>query len=251
MRWIIIAGCGHTGTTLTAKIIGMNSSVHLLDRETSMFVPLASAILRKKIKKIESNALAAGQEFICEKTPKHIHYIDNIRRKLRRPSFVLCTRNPYDVIASIAARYDGESIGKKSLKKAHSRYILDHLALIQQIKERDSHVHRYEDFVADPEGSTRLLCKHLGLNFKHTMLNPESSQTPWMGTHGDANATRQDSDDKNHNRRRAWQVNQKIFDGRGRWKTLLTEENKACVDLLLSSDISSWVLKRIGYKSEA
>ena len=59
------------------------------------------------------------------------------------------------------------------------------------------------------------------------------------------------SDDKNHNRRRAWQVNQKIFDGRGRWKTLLTEENKACVDLLLSSDISSWVLKRIGYKSEA
>ena len=140
MRWIIVAGCGHTGTTLTAKIIGMNNSVHLLDQETSMFTPLAAARLKKTIKGNENNARASGQKFVCEKTPKHILYIDNIRRKLSQPRFVLCTRNPYDVIASIAARYDGEIISKRSLKKAHKRYILDHLALIQQINKRDCHL---------------------------------------------------------------------------------------------------------------
>ena len=249
MRWIIVSGCGHTGTTLTAKIIGMNNSVHLVDQETAMFKPLAAPTLRTNIERIENMARASGQKIICEKTPTHVFWIDNIRRELIKPRFVLCTRNPYDVIASIAARLNVDSITKKNLEIAYKRYIFDNLALINQIKESDSHVHRYEDFIADPEGSTHQLCSHLGLSFEPSMLKPESSQNAFGGTHPDANNSRQDG--KGHNQRRAWQVNQKIFDGRGRWKTLLTDENKAYVDLLLSSNISNWVLERIGYACKA
>ena len=81
MHWLIVAGCGHTGTTVTSKIIGINKSVHLIESETRMFMPLGAAKLRSNIEKKEDEARAAGHEFVCEKTPQHIHHIDNIRKE--------------------------------------------------------------------------------------------------------------------------------------------------------------------------
>ena len=86
-------------------------------------------------------------------------------------------------------------------------------------------------------------------SLKNSAEFKKANKTSFMGSYGDANASRQHG--KGHRDRRAWQVNQKIFDGRGRWKSLLTDENKAYVDRLLSSNVSRWVLERINYGSES
>ena len=252
MRWILVAGCGHTGTTITAKIIGLNSHVFGVDVETHMFDPFKIEQLPKLLKSFKKQARAEGKQVICEKTPKHILHIDYARRTLKNPSFVLCTRSPYDVIASLAAR-ERDPIDKKAINTGYRRYMADNIALLKQQSFEDSIVHKYEDFVQDPEASMRRICDHARLDFDASMLDTEANETRWFNVEGDGEAGRLKSGKtgKDHAKRRSWQVNQKIFDNRGKWKSILNDESKQHLDGLLKRPLSRWVMKRLDYAMES
>ena len=250
MKWILVAGCGHTGTTITAKIIGLNSCVYGFEKETN-FLRLRRLHRVKQIKKAFSvKARARGKEFICEKTPKHIERIDFARRILPDPFFVLCTRNPYDAIASLAAR-ESPRINNEVIKIGFKRYLDDNLALVEQIQQPDVLVHRYENFVQDPQASIRSIRAHVKMDFEERMLKPDEVSTRWFQQTGKKNATRLRGRRNGHASRRSWQVNQKIFDNRGKWREMLNADQLEYLNGLLSSPISLWMLKKLDYNLES
>lgn len=249
MRWVLVAGCGHTGTTITAKIIGLNSDVFWVETETGMFSSSRSHKLQGAIRSLKKKARNAGKPVICEKTPKHIYDIDFVRKTLRKPVFVLCARNPYDVIASLAAR-ESDPIDKAGIKKGFKKYLSTNLALIRQMSHQDCILHRYEDFVEDPESSIRRICDLASLSFSQAMLDTEANVSRWRNVEGDASAGRLFGVGRAHTRRRSWQVNQKIFDNRGKWKTILDDRSKRQLSRLLDDPLSQWVMKKLGYGTE-
>ena len=254
MRWIFVAGCGHTGTTITAKVVGLNDAVYGHEEESSFLSPANSCSIGKAMKSIRRKARTSQSQVICEKTPKHIHYIDYARDLLPGSRFVLCTRSPCDTIASLAAR-ERQDIDRSAIKKGFKRYMLDNIDLIRQMHHPDVILHRYEDFVQDPDKSVRQLCSHLELDYDTGMLQTNASTTRWFNKDGDSNAQRVhggvSNGQKGHTSRRSWQVNQAIFDNRGKWRTLLEENQVTYLNRLLDRPLSRWVMNKLGYSREA
>jgi hypothetical protein len=71
------------------------------------------------------------------------------------------------------------------------------------------------------EGSIRKLMDFLGEDFEETMLRYHEKPK----FHYAKNLEKPpDASNKNHEQHRNWQINQKMFDGRGRWKDLTVEK---------------------------
>ena len=246
VRWIIVAGCGHTGTTITAKIIGLHQDVHGLESEKRFLSKDKMYKAPKQIKAFEKQALKQNKRVVCEKTPKHIGNISFARSVLSDVRFVLCTRHPFDTIASYAARLS-EVIDKSALKKAFERYERANLSLLAEANYPDVLIHRYEDLVAKPESSVRRICDHAGLDYQEQMLCTDAVKTQWFGVAGDQHASRFNLSERDHESRRSWQVNQKIFDHRGKWKTLLQPDQVNYLCDLFQSPNHAWMLKQLNY----
>lgn len=250
MKWILVAGCGHTGTTISAKIISLHRQVFGFEEETGFLKKNASHCVRRRKKLFSKMARKVGKHIICEKTPKHVHSIDNARRILSDPFFVLCTRNPYDTIASLAAR-ERNPINNEAIRMGYRRYLSDNLAVVEQMHLQDVLIHRYENFVQNPESSIRSICTHVRIDFEEQMLQPDAVSTRWFQQTGQRNATRLRGRRNGHASRRSWQVNQKIFDNRGKWRSMLNPDQLEYLNGLLSSPISLWMLKKLDYSLES
>ena len=246
LRWIVVAGCGHTGTTITAKVIGLHQDVYGIQSETQFLSRQKMHKVPKQIKAFEKQALKQNKQIICEKTPKHIGNISFARSVLSDVRFILCTRHPYDTIASLAARFS-KVIDKSVLNKAFDRYERANLSLLAEANYPDVLIHRYEDFVTNPESSVRRICKHVGLEYQEQMLCTDSVKTKWFGVAGDEHASRFNLSDGDHESRRSWQVNQKIFDHRGKWKTLLLPDQVSYLNHLFQTPIHAWMLNQLNY----
>ena len=195
-------------------------------------------------------ARRAGKSIICEKTPRHVHSIDHARRIFANSFFVLCVRNPYDTIASLAAR-ERNPINKEAIKIGYKRYLSDNLAVVEQMNVQDVLIHRYENFVQNPESSIRSICNHVKIDFEQQMLEPDAVSTRWFQQTGQRNATRLRGRRNGHASRRSWQVNQKIFDNRGKWRSMLNSDQLDYLNCLLSRPISLWMLEKLDYSLES
>jgi hypothetical protein len=71
---IFIVGCGHSGTTLLVKILGMHSRIHAIPRETN-FAYGKPAYVWRRMAEFARETRAAGKDRWIEKTPKHVHRI--------------------------------------------------------------------------------------------------------------------------------------------------------------------------------
>ena len=90
------------------------------------------------------------------------------------------------------------------------------------VRERDAadvHILRYEDLVADPAAAIAGVCAFLGLAYSDQLLEYHREPRLW---HGRTSIERPaEVVGTGHNDLRNWQVNQPIFDGRGRWQAEL------------------------------
>jgi len=85
---------------------------------------------------------------------------------------------------------------------------------------------RYEDLISNTENVIRGICEGIGLLFDDEMLKYHEKKIPWEGV------TPQENDgvgEEKHLQRRAWQIQQPIFDGRGRWRRELTDDQVGLV----------------------
>ena len=165
----LIAGCGHTGSSIFARVIGEHSKIYFPTKETNTFLLYNDFDQKKLLEKLKKNCLKANKEQILEKTNRHIWHIDYIRSKYKNFKFILITRDPRDVIASLYKRNVNKNI--KTLQNSIIRYRDDSMWTIRQIGNKDTILVRYEDFIKDPKKISKHVFKFMNLKYEKDIMN--------------------------------------------------------------------------------
>ena len=76
LNLISISGCGHSGTTLTATVLGAHKNLLLIPIETRMFLDESY-----DINNFIFNNYSNKKTMIIEKTPNHIYVLDKIKKE--------------------------------------------------------------------------------------------------------------------------------------------------------------------------
>ena len=203
LNLISISGCGHSGTTLTATVLGAHKNLLLIPTETRMFLDDFY-----DINSFIFNNYTNEKTSIIEKTPNHVYVLDKIKLKYPETKFILNIRDPRDIAASLYNRFD-------DWKKTMDRLKKD----FEYVKKfyNESYIIKYEDVVNEFENTFINTCKYLNIDFDKNMLTYYKAPTNWFNI---KNPKKTDGKDfnGNHEMNRSWQVSQPLFDGTGRWK---------------------------------
>ena len=203
-KMIFVIGGKHSGTTLTATILGANSRCFLIPKETGAYSKRNIEQLRKpflrQVKEIDS-------EFIVEKTPDHVYQIDKIREDWPTDPIFIVTRNPIDRVGSTMRRHGnwGQSIYECSS---------DMSACINAMKYDNTFLVSYEDIVKNFNPTVQSMCDFAGLKFEESMINFHEHSPIWHEKHL--------HDD--HHRLRSEQMRTPLFDGTGIGYKILNEK---------------------------
>ncbi len=202
-----IAGCGHSGTTLVASKLGQHPAIFTIRRESQIFYPNKSLLHPKGIVK-EWIYISKQDQKICfvEKTPKHIHCLNRIRRLLPESKLILITRNPMDTIASLYLRFNDLSLSIE-------RWNLDNEALLNWKEKPNTHLIYFEELIAEPERVFRDALTFLGLDWHSEVL--EGGQSVYETHIAVENM-----------KIRAQQVKKKIYKPESKWPELFSKEQQ-------------------------
>ena len=162
----------------------------------------------------EAEAANAEKSVLVEKTPRHVHRIQHIFDHVLNSKFIVCLRNPLDVVASLRKR-NGD------LGRSIQRYLNDNLAWLPFANDPRVATIRYEDLVRNTEAELKRLCAFIGIPFEGAMLDYHQKDDFYFGG-SDARPT-DGKDGENHVLLRNWQVRQPITDMTGQWRKRLSQ----------------------------
>ena len=205
---IFICGSGHCGTSLIANILAAHPDAHVPLRESHIFV--GGRDTAGPLRALLAEGERSGKPVLVEKTPAHIRHMDLIRFRVPGARFVIPVRDGRDVVASFVKR--GVSAGD-----AVRRWIKDTTITVAERSEPDVLVYRHEDLITDTADTIRSVCEFAGLTFTDDLLRYHEEERQWFG----ADAAKLDK----HRQHRNWQINQPIFDSRGRWVGVVDEDD--------------------------
>lgn len=229
---IYIVGCGHSGTSLLNKILSTHSQIWAVGGESELYIKNYSNRFRKaQIYSWNSEAMNAKKSFVLEKTPRHVHKIPEIQQLQPESSFLGITRNPLDTVASLMER-------GASIDAAIQRYINDNSAL--QRLSQSMKIIQLENLIDDFEQILVDIQMHLKLK------KEDLTQYHLVKTYYDSEIIRQPKGHSGteHGIKRNYQVNQPIFDSRGKWKAVLNEKEREII-LRATGNISN----ELGYSN--
>jgi hypothetical protein len=212
LNLIYISGCGHSGTTLTATVLGTHKNLLLIPTETRMFLDESY-----DINNFIFNNYSNKETMVIEKTPNHLYVLDKIKKEYPDTKFILNIRDPRDIVSSLYSRFEdwNKSIDrlKKDFEYVKKFYLFGHLV-------------KYEDIVNNFEDTFIDICKYINMDFDQNMLEYYKYAPNWYGVENPKDSDGKDKVYKNnisnHEIRRSWQVKQPLFDGTGRWKKELS-----------------------------
>jgi hypothetical protein len=222
---IFICGCGHSGTSLVAAMLGSHKEIYAINEETALFTKLTltngdiRALIRERYKPL---ALEKGASFICEKTPLHIHHLPRIRAAFPGAQIVIPVRDARDVALSIRRRIGSLEVGYLRWARDNAVVQREHAA-----KSADTLIFRYEDLIDDIEGILGTICRRLGLPYDPMMMEYYRDERTWFGAPIEVSSD--PPDPKDHVRYRNWQIKQPIMERRGHWRTQLGKREIAMV----------------------
>ncbi len=221
---LFIVGCGHSGTSLLLAMLGSHSRICAIPEETSLAynyrtnTPELSFTASRWIRYFDLLTISENKMRWVEKTPKHIFSIPLLRELFPGCKFIILLRDGRDVACSIEARYG-------SLEEGIKRWIVDNRAGEPFWKDGDVHVLKYEDIVENAEASIRGVLEFAGEDFEEQVLRSHEKPKYYYSKKIEKPV---DSSTAHHAQYRNWQINQKLFDGRGKWRQL-TDEKKAVI----------------------
>jgi len=210
-----ICGCGHSGTTLIATILSAHPSTYVPLRETYIFQDDTIRTRWRHFRLLWRAAISQKRALI-EKSPLHINHIDAIRAGVPGARFIIPVRDGRDVVASIVKR-------NGNLRYAVGRWIKENSIVLAERHNPDVMVYRHEDLIADPVTTLRCICNFLGLEYCDGLLEYHKRERLWFGQREIRYGSGREG--KEHHALRNWQVNQPIYDSRGRWRSELNEED--------------------------
>lgn len=204
-KFLFIAGCGHSGTTLLAARFGNLPKTFVVPKETYVFRPENRlSVIRGDLETWAQEAQQIDADTVVEKTPKHIHCWHRIKKLIPAAKLVVITRGPLDTCASLTKRLG-------DLDFAIERYCIDNLAAARLRGATDVYHLSYEAFVTMPEEEGHKLVSFTGQAWADSFVAGGTS------TYDNANLT--------HNMLlRQQQVREPIRANIGGWKKQLTDE---------------------------
>ena len=235
VRPYFICGCGHSGTTIIANILAGHPDVYVPLVETSAF-RYGPWRARRIYLRLVLEANLAAKRVLVEKTPRHIRHLDLLRATVKNAKLIIPIRDGRDVAASIAARRECD------LQVGFDRWVSDNRIVAAQLERPDVFSFRYEDFVTAPAMVVSDICAFLGVPFEEKLLHQHvTSPRSWFGLDRTPHEPPPRWD---HDSFRSWQVNQPIFDGRGRWRNRYSE---AEMSQLVRQDPVRALMTKFGY----
>jgi hypothetical protein len=231
VEMIFVVGCGHTWTTLMATILGESDAIHTIKRETEWF--LHGQDFSTELRQEREQAIAAGKRCLLEKTPRHVYRYAEITAAFPNAKFVIMTREPKDVVASIKNR-------SGNFDAALQRWLRDNQQALRIAEHPNAILVRYEDLVAQPHETLKHICGFLGVNYSSdSLLDYHRSKPRWFGVKPKQTDGK---GEQGHLQNRAWQMTQPIHDRRGIWKEHLTEQEAQQVD-----EATAGLAEQLGY----
>ena len=231
-----VCGCGHSGTSLVANMLAAHPAVFVPTRETETFLDAGLAVERWRA--LQAEWAASGRPHLAEKTPRHLLCLDRIRALVSRPRFVLLVRDGRDVAASFIKRFGRAEVGAR-------RWLAENRIVRDEARSRDVQVLRYEDVVTEPEQALRDLCRFAGLAFEPAMLEYHRERRMWFGVDELRRGTGKNGSE--HRTLRNWQINQPLFDDRGKWRSMLSAGELAPFE----TPEAQALLRTFGYEAQA
>jgi hypothetical protein len=216
---IFIVGCGHSGTSLLLAILGNHPRIHPIPKESALFLH-TDAKIQATFRQWDADCRAQGKARWVEKTPPHIFQIHRLLAFRPQARVVLLLRDGRDVVCSLKFRQ-----GYGELEDRLDRWIYDNLAGRPYWQHPQVKLIKYEDLVSQTEATLRSLCDFLGEDYDPIMLDYHKTEHRWYSDQ--IVKPKAIKTHKDHGNNRNWQINQPIFDGRGRWLKEMTEVDKA------------------------
>jgi hypothetical protein len=214
---IFILGCGHSGTSLLLKILDVHSKIYGVPYESRlMFKNRVRIALMTRL--WTKAAIAEGKTRWVEKTPAHVHHIGRIFSVFPEARVLLMIRDGRDVALSLNKRWN-------NFERATDRWIGDNQAGQKWWAHPQVCKAAYEDIVSDFEPTLRRICGFVGVPYEEHLVDFHEKPTFIFGQQikkPDSEAAGED-----HKNYRNWQINQKLFNARGKWASELSEQDKA------------------------
>lgn len=208
---IFIVGCGHSGTSLLLSIIGTHSQIYTVPFESLIAMPKYGPKRQRFLPEFDADTKKAGKRRWVEKTPSHIHYIKTLFQLRPKAQVLLILRDGRDVACSIKDRL-GDLSGIE-------RWVTDNKSGQKYWDHPSVYVLKYEDIIEDFEKTITGVMDFLGEEYEPEMRDFHKIPRLFY-----SNSLEKPDSPVHHGEYRNWQINQPLFDGRGRWKKDLTSE---------------------------
>lgn len=213
---IFIVGCGHSGTSLLLKILGVHSHIHAVPYESRAFLKSMWKIRMVRLFWYK-NAIAAGKRRWVEKTPAHVHAIGRILRLYPDARILLLIRDGRDVAVSLRKRTGNFAAGV-------ARWVRDNRAAEPYWNHPQVFRFTYEALVGDFEATMARVCEFIGEPYEEAMRN--FHERPLHPSSTGAASPPPSEAGKYHAQHRKWQTNQALFNGSGKWQEGMSAEEK-------------------------
>ena len=219
---IFIVGCGHSGTSLLLNILGAHSRICAIPFESSFALKWPSPCRGSErfFAHCDYYTLRMEKARWVEKTPRHIFRLNEILRYFPDGKVLLLLRDGRDVACSIQDRYG-------SLEAGIDRWIEDNQAGRPFWKHPNVLVVRYEKLITAFEKTLREVIDFIGEELEDSLRRHHESPRYFFSARIEKppNAV-----GENHDMYRNWQMNQPLFDGRGKWLRLTPQEKQVIKD---------------------
>ena len=213
---VFIIGCGHSGTSIMLRILGEHPDLWPIEQESALFLR-SDENVHRAMADWDKKCLESQATRWIEKTPPHIFQMDRFLALRPGAQFILMLRDGRDVVASLRQRK-----GYEGIEDRIDRWIYDNKAGLPFWGHPQVKVVKYEEFVERPDITLSEICEFLNISASHDLLGYHQKEKSWYSNAMEKPASVTTS--KDHMDLRNWQVNQPLFDGRGKWKKILSEE---------------------------
>jgi Sulfotransferase family len=183
-------------------------------RESRIAVREDEVEFRKAVGAFDRQAIADGKSRWLEKTPRHILHIGKILEWLPNAKIIIITRDGRDVAYSIKQRSGSLDTGVK-------RWCEENLAGKEYWSNPNVYLIKYEQLISDFEIAITGVLSFLGEEYDDGIKEFYKIPKRWFSK---VISKPPIPFGRNHEQYRNWQINQPLFDGRGRWKEMSADE---------------------------
>ena len=214
---VAIVGCGHSGTTLLLKIISAHSIFYGINEKGAYQITREPTM--RKLRLLELYAAKSGKARWIDKTPAQTVRIGEIFRCRPKAKIIFVIRDGRDVALSVKQKTGDFSEGVRRWIEANKagQEWWDHPMVL---------IVRYESLIADLRSTVETVLSFLGEGFEEECYRWQDHYVD-----GEKIVVNQpvhviSEGPERYYDLRWWQVQQPLYDGRGRWRTLMTDAEK-------------------------